>query len=78
MDWVTFFEDEYNCAGVCEPALFYWSKSVSQGMPTESCISSIKDDLSTAFMGLGGACLISGFVLLCNFVLQYCLWVKKD
>ena len=76
MEWITFFEDEFDCAGVCTPAKFYWSKSVTLGAPTESCVESIKDELTTAFLGLGGACLVSGFILLCNFLLQYCLWSK--
>ena len=78
MDWITFFEDEFDCAGVCEPAMFYWSKSVTLGAPTDSCVGSIKDELSTAFIRLCGACLVSGFILLCNFLLQYCMWFKSS
>ena len=31
MEWIEFFEDEYTCAGICTPALFYWSKSIELG-----------------------------------------------
>lgn len=23
-DWIAFFEDDYECAGICEPSLFAW------------------------------------------------------
>lgn len=77
-EWVTFFETEYDCAGICKPALFYWSKSVEVGRPTQSCVGSIKDELTSSFMGLGVATLISGILLFMIFVMQYCLWRKYD
>ena len=63
MKWIEFFEDEYTCAGICSPALFYWSKSIEIGKPTKPCIMRIKDDLSASFTGLAIATLISGFLL---------------
>jgi len=33
-DLLEFFETNYNCAGVCEKALFYFSKSIELGRPT--------------------------------------------
>ena len=71
-----FFEDNYSCAGICKPALFSWSKSIDGGRPNSSCISSIKEDLNSDFMGLGVATLISGIFLFFVFIMQYCLWVK--
>ena len=76
-DWIKFFEDEYDCAGICEPSYFYWSKSVvTSGKPSSSCISSIKDNVTSAFMGLGIATLVAGIFLMFVFVMQYCLWRK--
>ena len=48
-EWIEFFEDEYTCAGVCEPALFYWSKSIALGLPSTSCLQSISESLTNAF-----------------------------
>lgn len=63
MEWIEFFEDEYTCAGICTPALFYWSKSIELGRPTKSCVNSIKEDLTDSFTGLAGATLASGILL---------------
>lgn len=76
MEWVEFFEDEYTCAGICSPALFYWSKSIELGRPTEACVGSIKDDLTESFLGLAVATLVSGFLLFFIWIMQYCLWKK--
>jgi len=30
---VTYFEDEFDCMGLCQSNLFYWTKPISEGMP---------------------------------------------
>ena len=76
MEWIEFFEEEYNCAGICTPAKFSWSQSIALGLPTKSCINSIKDDLTDSFTGLAAATLTSGILLFFIWIMQYCLWRK--
>jgi len=76
MKWIQFFEDEYDCAGICLPASFSFSKSIKNGRPTEGCIGAIKDDLNTAFLGLSVVTLLAGIFLFFVFIMQYCLWRK--
>lgn len=75
-DWIEFFEKEYECAGICEVALFTWISNVDTGKPQKSCVSSVKDDLTASFMGLGITTLISGILLFFIWLCQYCLWKK--
>jgi len=77
-DLVIFFEDTYDCAGICQPAIFYFSKSIELGLPTGSCVGNLKDELNDEFGGLGAATLVSGILLMLTFVFQYCLWYKYD
>ena len=77
-NWITFFEEEYDCAGICKPALFSWTRSIHEGRPTESCISSLKDDVTSNLFYLGLVGLVSGILLFCIFLSQYCLWKKYD
>ena len=77
-DYIKFFEEEYSCAGICSPALFYFYRSVSEGVPGDSCLLSIQDDLKTSLLGVGGAALASGIFLFFTFIFQYCLWRKYD
>jgi len=76
MKWIKFFEDEYDCAGICFPAAFSFSKSIENGRPTKACLNSIKDDLNTAFLGLAITTLLAGIFLFFIFIIQYCLWKK--
>jgi hypothetical protein len=76
--WISFFEDEYDCAGICTPAQFYWGKSIESGRPTQSCIGKMKDSISSPFKGLAVATIICGIFLFFIFIMQYCLWRKYD
>ena len=75
-DWIAFFENEFDCAGICKPALFSWTQSVNSGKPLSSCIGAVKDELKGSFMGLGICTLVSGILLFFIFLFQYCLWKK--
>lgn len=77
-DWITFFETEYKCSGICDSSVFSFSKSVTEGVPTKGCVIGIKDELGSTFTGLGGATLGAGFAFLGLFFFQYCLWKKYD
>ena len=78
MDYLGFFEDNYNCAGVCRAAQFYFTRSIELGKPTGSCIGNLKEDLNSELAGLGYASLISGILLMFTFICQYCLWRRYD
>lgn len=75
-DFVTWFEDHYTCAGICTPAIFYYSIDVSEGKPGGACLSELKLHINEEFAGLGAATLISGILLGLTWICQYCLWYK--
>lgn len=76
MEWIEFFENEYDCAGICKVALFYFNRNPASSRPSQSCINSLKDEITSAFLGLGIATMICGFMLFFIFIMQYCLWRK--
>ena len=76
--YLEFFENEYSCAGICKPALFYMMQEVDQGIPKESCLTGIADGLKTSLLGVGGAALASGIFIFFTFIFQYCLWRKYE
>ena len=78
MDWIAWYEDTYDCAGICKVAAFYWTKNPATSRPSQSCINSLKDDITTPFLGLGVATMICGFLLFFIFIMQYCLWKSYD
>ena len=38
-----FLEDQFDCSGVCQPALFYFTKQLHEGPPKQTCLVKIKD-----------------------------------
>lgn len=77
-EWIDFFEEEFNCAGICAASPFYWGRSIDVGRPKEYCGAKIKEDITSAFTGLSIATFVSGILLLIAFCMQYCLWRKFD
>ena len=41
VDYLKFFEQEYDCSGICETALFSFSRSIEEGKPS-SCFDEVK------------------------------------
>ena len=78
VEWMDWFESTYDCAGICKTAAFYWTKNPASSRPSQSCINSLKDDITTPFLGLGIATVISGIMLFFIFIMQYCLWRSYD
>jgi hypothetical protein len=46
-DLVEFVEKSYSCSGFCKPGLFYMSRPLSAGIPSNTCLKSF----SEAFKG---------------------------
>lgn len=75
---VGFFEGKYDCAGICTTPLFYVSKPLSAGIPTEECLKGIQEQIAGSTMYVGVVALICGILMLCAWIMQYCLWKKFD
>ena len=73
VEYLHFFEEEYECSGICEEALFSFSRSVELGKP-KSCFQPIKDEVRDRMWWLGVSTAGSGILLLILFIFQYCLW----
>ena len=78
MDFMRYFEEQYSCAGICKPALFFMHLDISKGVPGGSCLMNIQDDLKSTNFGVGGAAIATGISVFFTFFFQYCLWRKYD
>jgi len=76
IDWITFFEREFDCAGVCKTSLFSWTKSIEEGRPQQYCMLGVSEGLKPHLTGLALCCFATGILLLMIFICQYCLWGK--
>lgn len=73
-----FFEEQFKCSGLCKTALFYWTRPLSDGRPTQTCMLYLKEAISNNLTYLGIVSVISGICVLFAFLVQYCLWKKYE
>lgn len=75
---LSYFERKYQCSGVCRPALFYYSQHLSAGVPTENCLTYMKNEIGDSLKYLGLASTICGVLILLIFICQYGLWFNYE
>lgn len=71
MSVMRFVEGEYNkCSGMCQPSLFYLTRSVRNGIPSQGCVKPFFKDVSALFFDPGAIMLASGvtFLLMIFFI----------
>jgi len=79
IQFVNFFETNYQCSGVCEQALFFYQLKLEEGRPANSCLIYLKDEKighNLTYMGI--TMLVAGFVMLLTWCAQYALWVSYE
>ena len=45
IDFANYFEEQYKCSGICKSALFYYSLSVTEGIPDKVCLLYLKEEV---------------------------------
>lgn len=50
IDTLRNYEREYDCSGVCDVPLFYLTKDLSEGPPTEDCVDSILKSFTDSYI----------------------------
>jgi len=78
MGVLAFIEERYTCSGICSPQMFYATRSVDFGKPTQGCGRPVGKEFGTELGSIGTAGAIAGIMLFCTFLSSYCLWKKYD
>lgn len=78
LKFMKFFEAQFKCSGICKPALFYWTRPISDGRPTQTCMIYLKDAIKNNLTYLGIVSIVAGGFTLFAFLIQYCLWKKYE
>ena len=65
MEILSELEDKYDCASVCEVPLFYITKDISEGRPTQECAAGIYHSMKGSYKAE------AAFSIICSL----CLWV---
>jgi hypothetical protein len=62
--FLNFIESEYECAGICSPPLFYYSKDINAGPPKRGCINKMVTVIAPAISSLGQVLIVSGVLII--------------
>ena len=73
-----YFEDLYQCSGICESPLFFYSLPLSEGKPDQVCLLHLKDEVQNNLSYMGIASIFAGLVMMFTFIFQYCLWADYE
>lgn len=74
MKLIKYFEEKYTCSGICKTPLFYFSLDLSQGIPSSTCLMSLKREVQSSVAFLGVTAIIIGIIMFFVWTCQYCLW----
>jgi len=66
-------EPKFNCSGACNPALFYFTRTIAT-QPQGGCMKTVTNELAGTYVFPGYACIISSIVMAAIFGFQYLLW----
>jgi len=75
---VGWLEENYMCSGFCVTDMFFQTRNISEGIPTQGCLEPLAEDFGSVFRGIGVAGIICGIVLFLAFIFSYCLWKQYD
>lgn len=78
LKFLEYFESQFKCSGICDTALFYWTRPITDGIPEQTCLTYLKDQIKDNLTYLGLVSIIAGIFTLFAFLVQYCLWKKFE
>lgn len=66
-------EPQFNCSGMCAPALWWFTQQVST-QPQGPCLQMVSDNLAGTYTFPGACCIFVACMMMLVFIFQYTLW----
>ena len=76
LDFIAEIEEEMECSGVCQTALFYWERDIYSGYPTETCAYAMLEFFRDAAGPLKAELRVVATTLLFIFIFHFSLYGK--
>ena len=70
-------EREFECSGLCEPAMFWASKDIKEGPPKRACIYALKDSFDSKMSMIGWSIVVTAFMTLMLLICHCGLYLNK-
>lgn len=73
-------EDKYKCGGLCNPPMWYLTKSLKTGLPEKGCVAPLIADIGDVMASVGNVMIASGvfFILMIFCVCPMCCYHHAD
>ena len=71
-------EENYDCSGMCESALFFYSQELSNGYPVETCLMHLKDNISSNTVHYAQISVFSSIIGLGIFFTHFFMYQVKS
>lgn len=71
MGFITYFEGEFTCSGICDSSLFYYTLPLDKGPPANTCLVNMKDVIANNLTYMGMASTLAGIVMAVTWLCQY-------
>ena len=78
MDFFEHIESEYDCSGMCETSLFYYTKNVAEGVPDETCLMHVKNNIGDNVRSYGQLSFFSAIISFGLFFVHFFLYTRKE
>ena len=69
-----YLEDEFNCSGICRPALFYFSNPISFGPPKNTCLKQVVTLFKNDAQPFAMMSIVTAVLFIVVFCLHFCLY----
>ena len=71
------FEKRFDCSGICDTQLFYYTRPMNKGPPTSTCILHMKNAIANNLTYMGMASTMCGLIMVFMWLCQYTLWKRN-
>merc|ERR1712130_375690 len=71
-------ENNYKCSGMCEPGLFFFSRPLHEGPPTQTCFKKFKQELHDSAEGIAVNSVVTGVFALFIFFSHFSLYCRPQ
>jgi len=76
LEMLSFIENKFQCAGMCQPGLFYFSRNITEGIPEETCLTLIHEEIVNETGSLSIMSTLLGLVALWCFCVHFFMYGK--
>jgi hypothetical protein len=76
LELIGHIEETFQCSGMCQNGLFYFSKNITEGIPIKTCLQSIHTRIVSETKGFGTMSTLVGLLALWCFMIHFFIYAQ--